>query len=280
MFVTRSYHALAFDFSLAVEVEELGRYLEWLLDGFVEPDAPATQYAVVPGPDDPAGVQLLLDGELVLQAADPLAFTGSFVHWLNQQATKAEYAVMSHAGGVERDGVGCVLPAHMEFGKTTLTTGLVRNGFAYLSDEAVAFDWETGEIDPYPKPLSIDPGSQFLFPELAPPPPPGVDEMDSGQWQVPPSLIRSGAVGSRCRARYVVFPQYEADATTRLEPIPRSEGLVELAKNTFHFRDHARRALDSLARVIRGVDCYRLTVGDLDAACDLVDELMESGSRA
>ena len=272
--LTRSYHALALDFSLAVESEELGRYLEWLLDGFVEPDGPVTRYSVVRGADDSAGVRLLLDGELVLQATDARAFVASLVQWLNQQATNPEYAVMSHAGGVERGGVACVLPAHMESGKTTLTTGLVRKGFAYLTDEAVAFDWETGEIDPYPKPLSIDPGSQFLFRELTPPLPPGVEATDSAQWQIPPSAIRPDAVGTRCWARYVVFPNYEEGATTLLQPIGRAEGLVELAKNTFQFREHPRRGLDSLARVIRDVDCYRLTVGDLDRACELIDDLM------
>ena len=44
----------------------------------------------------------------------------------------------------------------MESGKTTLTAGLVRAGFDYLSDEAVAFDWDTLDIVPYAKPLSID----------------------------------------------------------------------------------------------------------------------------
>jgi hypothetical protein len=277
MLVTRGYHALALDFSLAVEAEELGAHLEWLLDGFPEPEGVPTQYAVKRGADDPQAVRLVFDEEVVLHAHDSRAFVADLVQWLNQQATKPDYAVTSHAGGVERGGVACVLPAHPESGKTTLTTGLVRSGFNYLTDEAVAFDWDTGAIDPYPKPLSIDPGSQFLFPELVPPLPPGVEERDAGQWQVPPSAIRPDAVAARCRARYVVFPRYEENETTTLAAIPRSEGLVELAKNTFHFRDHSRRALDSLARVIRDVDCYRLTVGDLDTACALIDELMDPG---
>src|SRR5207344_950749 len=131
------------------------------------------------------------------------------VQWLNQQAVDPEYSVTGHAGGIERDGVACVLPADPESGKTTLTTGLVRAGYSYLTDEAVSFDWETGEIEPYPKPLSIDPGSQFLFPELEPSLPPGADGEADGQWQVPPSSIRTDAVGGRCRAAYVVFPKYE-----------------------------------------------------------------------
>jgi hypothetical protein len=57
--------------------------------------------------------------------------------------------------------------------------------------------------------------------------------------------------------------------------VTRAEALVELAKNTFRFREHPRRALDALALVVREVECYRLCVGDLDEAVDHVAELME-----
>ena len=223
------------------------------------------------------GIRLTLDGETIVRVGDTRQLVASLVQWLNEKAVDPEYAVMGHAGGVERNGVACVLPADPESGKTTLTTGLVRAGYSYLTDEAVSFDWETGEIEPYPKPLSIDPGSQYLFPELAPPLPPGTEDEREGQWQVPPLSIRADAIGGRCRASFVVFPEYEADTTTSIERIPRAEALVELTKNTFRFREHPRRSFDSLARVISEVECYRLSVGDLDAACALIDELM-SGS--
>ena len=102
MHLTRSYHALALDFSLAVESEELAAYLEWLLDGFVPANGPLNQYDVAPGADEPDGVRLMLDNEVVLQASDSRAFVASMVQWLNQQATKPEYAVkvgQSHKAG-------------------------------------------------------------------------------------------------------------------------------------------------------------------------------------
>jgi hypothetical protein len=273
VYVTRGYHALAFDFSLAVDDDEFGHYLDWLLDGFPEAADPV-RYAVR---STETGPRLELHDDVVLQSAGTKAFVASLVPWLNQQAVDPEYAVTAHAGGVEREGRACVMPADPESGKTTLTTGLVHAGYSYLTDEAVSFDWDTGEIEPFPKPLSIDPGSQYLFPELAPPPPPGAGGDPDGQWNVPPSSIRSDAVGGRCRAAYVVFPKYDGDAATRLEPVTRAEALVELAKNTFRFREHPRRALDTLSGVIREVDCYRLTVGHLDDACRVIDELMSSG---
>jgi hypothetical protein len=270
--VTRAYHALALDFMLAVDDEAFGRYLEWLLAGFPEPSAAPVRYEVVHAD---GSICLLHAGDELVRTNDALGFVGSFVQWLNQQVTDPDYAVMSHAGAVSCGGVACVFPAHMESGKTTLTTGLVRAGFEYVTDEAVAFDLATGEIEPYPKPLSIDPGSQFLFRELEPPLPVGEVRAENAQWQVPPDAIRPGAVARRCRARWVVFPKYEAGVETALEPMTRAEGLVELARNTFRFRDHPRRSLDVLAGVIREVACYHLRVGDLDAACAIVAELMD-----
>jgi hypothetical protein len=166
-----------------------------------------------------------------------------------------------------------MFPAHMESGKTTLTAGLVRAWFRYLSDEVVAFDWDTGLVEPFPKPLTVDEGSWYLFPELEPAPAPGETAPPDKQWQVPPRAIRADAVGAPCRVHYVVFPRYEPDADTVLVPMSRGDGLVELAKNTFQFNEHARRALDVLASVVRGAECYRLTVGDLDHACAVVQEL-------
>ena len=271
MHVTRGYHALALDFSLAVQDDELCSYLEWLLDGFDEPTS-SDQYVVVSGVGDPPRIELRRDDVVEFSGSSGADFVDNLVQWINRNAVDPDYAVMSHAGGVERGGVACVLPADPESGKTTLTTGLVRAGYSYLTDEAVSFDWNTIEIEPFPKPLSIDPGSQHLFPELRPP---LLDERDGPtQWQVPPSVIRDDAIGGPCRARYVIFPKYVEHAKTRLEPVSRAEALVEMAKNTFRFREHPRRGLDALSRVIREVECARLIVGDLDDACALIDQLM------
>src|SRR5262249_17304833 len=139
----------------------------------------------------------------------------------------------------------------------------------------VAFSLADGSIEPYPKPLTIDPGSQFLFPELKPPLPAGCERKIGAQWQVPPHAIRRDAVATTCRARWVVFPAYDEGAETRLEVVPRAEALVEMAKNTFRFRDHPRRALDVLSAIVRDVECHRLRVGNLDDAVRIVSELMD-----
>src|SRR5262249_58546343 len=94
------------------------------------------------------------------------------VHSLTRHLIEEANALGIHAGGVALDGTAVALPAAMESGKSTLTAGLVRAGYAYLTDEAVMLDWETSAVIPFPKPISLDPGSWRLFPELAPDAPP------------------------------------------------------------------------------------------------------------
>jgi hypothetical protein len=272
---TRGFHALAHDFSIVATSARVRNHFETLFAALPEAERIGTEYVMRNRTRRGAErtLELVRDDSVVLSASGVGALAESLVHYVNQQAISTDYAVTCHAGGVELDGMGIVFPAHMESGKTTLTAGLVRAGFAYLTDEAVAFDRATGLIEPYPKPLSIDAGSHPLFPELEPPPAPGDDSVPDAQWQVPPDAIRPGAVGTPCAARLIVFPTYQEGAVTAIETLAPAAALVELATNTFKFRDDPRRSLETLAEVIRGGESFRLVVGDLHDACRLVSEL-------
>lgn len=271
-YTTRAFHALAHDFVVVSESRAVGEYLGGLLDAFPDARGDVAEYRVR---FEGERFVIELDGNTVVSEPTVGMLVSGFVHALNQRAISGDYAVICHAGGVERDGVGFVFPAHTESGKTTLTTGLVRAGFDYLSDEGVAFDPATGMIEPFPKPLSIDAGSQHLFPELEPAPAPGDDAAPDGQWQVPADAIRPGAVGQPCPARFILFPSYQKGARTELEELSRAVTLIELATNTFQFRDRARASLEVLAGVVEGARGFRLVVGDLHDACALVTALAD-----
>ena len=90
----------------------------------------------------------------------------------------------------------------------------------------------------------------------------------------PATAIRPGAVAGPCPVVVVVFPRYEAGANTVLEPLGRAEALVELARNTFRFKERGAPELELLAEVARGAECYRLTMGGLAPAVDLVAGLL------
>lgn len=246
--------------------------------GFPPVDATDHRLEVVPEAEPAEGEapawELLIDGSTCGRADDPGGLLSTLVGALNRSAADASHHVLVHAGAVERNGVGVVLPAPMESGKTTLTAGLVRAGFGYLTDEAAAFDRATRTLVSYPKPLSLDRGSWPLFPELEPDEAFPSDAYKAKQWQVPPEAVRAGALGAPCTARFVVFPAYAEGAPTRLEALSRAEALVALARNTFRFDREGRPTFALLADVLRNAEAFRLPHGDLDAAVELVSGLV------
>jgi hypothetical protein len=265
---------LGYTMTLAAPDPDLADYLQRLYAAF--PLASRAEHSYSIEPDDTGRATLLVDGEHVGSADEPEGLVALLVNHCNRRAAEQAPQVLVHAGGVERHGTGAMLPASMEAGKTTLTTGLVRAGFRYLTDEAVAIDRTTHTAVPYPKPMSIDPGSWALFPELEPDEPLPTNGYKADQWQVPPAAIRADAVGGPCAIGFIVFPVYEAGATTELIPLTRGEALVELAKNTFRFDAEGRPTLEVLAEVVRGAEVYRLPNGDLADAVAAVTRLFDA----
>jgi hypothetical protein len=243
------------------------------------PIATRAEHRVVvePAPDDGSGLswRLVVDDVPSTHAATAGALLGALVGTVNRATAEASPHVLVHAGAVERRGVGIVLPAPMESGKSTLTTALVRAGFGYLTDEAAAFDRTTRMLVPYPKPITLDEGSWALFPELEPHEPFTDNAYKARQWQVLATDLGPGAVGRSCPARFVVFPAYAPDATTRLVPLGRAEALVELARNTFGFDREGKPTFALLAEVLRGAEAFRLPLRDLDTAVGLVSGLVD-----
>lgn len=265
----------ALDVTFRVEAAEpsTARYLDHLLRAFPASEHADLHYRIAS--DEAGGATLTCDGEVVASGVDEGSVAVRVVTHLNRRVAASDDHLLVHAAGCALDGVGVVLPGPMEAGKTTIVTALVRRGFGYLTDEAVAFDWATGRIDAYPKPLSIDPGSWPLFPDLEPAADLPGDGYKASQWQVAPDDIRPGAVASSSTARLVVFPRFTRDAGAVLEPVPRATALYDLAGCTFRFPEHGRRALDLLGAIVAGADCYRLATGDLAGAVDLVAALVD-----
>jgi hypothetical protein len=275
---TACFDALGYAFRVFAHDATLTEYLSELFADLATSAPDGHRYVLRPTSDhrDDARCDVVLDGRLVFRAPTAEQLVATLVRAVNAEAIERCGLVALHAGGVERDGLGLVFPGRMEAGKTTLVAGLVRAGMGYLTDEAVVIDPEALLIRPYPKPLSLDPGSWALFPELEPNAPLASDGYKRDHWQVPSAAIRPGARGRSCPVRLVVFPRYARGATTELQPLRRAEALVQLAKHTFHFKEQSRVALDLLADVIRPAACYHLTIGDLDEAVALLWNLAGS----
>jgi hypothetical protein len=178
--------------------------------------------------------------------------------------------VVLHAAAATRAGITVVLPGDQEHGKTTTVAGLLRGGYDYVTDEAVALDPTTLRITSFPKALSIDEGAWPLFPECR-----GLFGDDARQWQVRAERLGARSLGGTVPPpRLVVFPRYRAGAPTVARPISAGDAVRRLVSCTFRFPDDPSRNLAALAVLAQEASTADLQIGDLDDAVSAIDRML------
>jgi hypothetical protein len=135
-------------------------------------DGPARHQAEIRLADVGEGVLLFRDGAPVY-FAPRISALGPAVkgHFLGLSLNHHPYLFQIHAGVVERDGSLLILPAIAGSGKSSLTSGLLRAGWRYLSDETAPLAPDTLRVRPVPLAMATKTGAwpllQPYFPELA-----------------------------------------------------------------------------------------------------------------
>ncbi|MHB1739507.1 MAG: hypothetical protein ACYCXA_08535 [Actinomycetes bacterium] len=282
---TPTYQALGLRFRVETDVAELQPYLLRTFSG-LEVVGPAG--AGVPAGDGvPAsrrtvcfGLHRAMDGAPVVLTRDGAEIEGSghrsyavamlLWHFNNTvvAATTPTHVVL-HAAAAERDGVGVVLPAPMESGKTTTVAGLMRAGWRYLTDEASAIDPATLQVTPFPKALAVDQGSWEVLADLDP----GEPRPVPTQWQVPPTWPAGADRHRPVVPRLIVFPRYAAGQATHARQVRAGEAVRLLVPSTFAFDRSPQRNLDTLAGLVRQCRCMELTIGELGEAVAVIEGL-------
>ena len=219
----------------------------------------------------------VLRNDLVIGERHSAAGVLELLQWaINRQVIEGSCVdrILLHAGAVSRDGVAVVLPAAMESGKTTLTTGLLDRGCEYLTDEAAAVDRDL-TVTGYPKPLSIDPGAWEVLTHHRPHLEPALDGYLDRQWLVP--VVPIAAVAGRARLGAVVLPRYEAQAPTRVERLSGAAALTALAHCTFVPEDATMPVghVGQLSAIVHAVPVHRMVSGDLAEACAAVLDVLD-----
>lgn len=266
-----TYDALSHRFTVSVPPGSLADEIERVLVELSTPATTTPSHGPQPSHLSRYVVRTVDVDELVLEvdgdridAGPTAAHVLAMLLWdVNRQAVAATATdhVVLHAGAVEVDGRVIVLPAPMEAGKTTLVTALVRAGAGYLSDELATIPEPGTHVLPYPKALSLDPGSWDLFPDLAP-----TAERRAAsphQWLVVPEALRPGATRhDPVPLGRVVLPRHRPGHVTRLTRLDPIGALKVLAECTFSFHEEPARLLPRLARLVETVPVDALTVGD------------------
>lgn len=184
-----------------------------------------------------------------------------------------------HAGVLEVDGQGVILPAAPGSGKTTLTAALAARGWRYLSDEFALIDPETLSLHPYPKALCVKEGSFDALERVGLLAKPRREYLKGKKGKVTfisPNGLGPGAIGGCCPVRHIIFCRYEPNARPVLTPISRAAAVLRLTQQSFNFLKFRSRGIEILAGVVRGAQCYELLAGPLEETRSLVERAVRS----
>jgi hypothetical protein len=265
---TPQYSALEHSFVLSADDESVDVYLRHVFASLEHASGrPSSRYEISIATGPSPLYSLAIDDQVVSRAASMGRILSRLCSHLNRAAIASyKRGPLLHAAAAETGGRAVLLPGSMEVGKSTLVTALVAGGWSYLGDEAIGIDWTDGSLHGYPKPISLDPGSWPVFPEMRPRGKGMLATVDAVQWQVP---VHSGNVTVRSKPGLIVFPSYRKDVETGLRPIRRSAALVRALESAFRTQ-HRPRDFDALARLVSSAACYELRYDDVVVARHLM----------
>jgi len=271
-------HYRAIDFRFTVETDIPGAFatVDRLFAPFRDaaPAGPRRTYRLGTSGSEPDRFELLLDGASIQRPASP----GSMLDWMildvtAEAVTQTSDLVCVHASAATLDGRAIILPAPPEHGKSTTVAGLVRAGWDLLTDEAALFDLGDDLLHPFPRPMMLSETSLAALPGLADSLPSSYETFRRLNHHLTADDLRPGALASPARVAFVVFPSYAPGRTTELVALARSEALMEMLHGTFNLQRVGGKGVETLGRVVRAADCYRLHIGALEPAVGLIREL-------
>ncbi len=191
-------------------------------------------------------------------------------------STQAHQYLIIHAAAVEKSGQVAILPAPPGSGKSTLAAGLVLSGWRLLSDELTLIDRKTGLIHPLPRPVSLKNHSIEVIRQFSPDVYINRASLDTIKGTVahmrPPrdSVMRQHETA---RPGWVIFPKWEAGASTHLTPRSQAQTFMFLAQNAFNYSHLGEDGFRVGSALIDQSICYDFRYSKLDEAITAFDQL-------
>lgn len=191
------------------------------------------------------------------------------------------FHLMLHAGAVEFNGRGIVLPALPGSGKSTLTAALALRGCRLLSDEFGVVRLTDGSLMPLLKLValkneSIDVISRFSPDAVIGPRFPKTRKGTVAHLAPTPEAV--ARMHEPVRPALIVFPRYRADEGLHIDPVPRSRAFGRLTVNSFNAELLGPEGFEAIGRLLQRCRCFQVTYGNLEQAVDAIKELASAPS--
>jgi len=179
------------------------------------------------------------------------------------------------AGGVGVTGGALIMPSPPEPRLAALVAKLVGLGADYIGDEMVRIDPVFHHVHPSPLPLLVDVRDLELFPELSRVHGGRVrrdiEKLGADSPRRPVSITELGGKTSPpVPIRAIVFPSFDPDSVTQLQPIGRAEAAYRFLRallNGYVWRD---RALLFARDLFQATPCMQLNVRSIPEAAEVL----------
>ena len=273
---------LSYRFAVRTDDARLGRLVDRLFAGLRDPDdrEPVDHWYSLTASDGSDGtMDVTRDNEPVALGQRPGDALGWVMWDVNRSAAEAGAGhLLFHSGALDAGGSGVLVPGASGSGKSTLVAGLARAGLGYLTDELTALDMTSGRLLPYPKPITVKPGSFVAVADMDPDRERGrddaVDPWSGEEWLVAVGEGTGRRIGGPCEPGLVVVPRYDPSADTELTPLSDTEAFFALALHAVNLIPHGAAGSETLGRLAARCRCFALAMSDLDEACGLVARLV------
>jgi len=179
-----------------------------------------------------------------------------------------------HAAALETAGRGLLLPGRSQSGKSTLAAALAAAGFGFLGDDTIVLAADTLDARAVPFGISVKDGAWNLlasrFPCLPDLPIHVRPDGKRVRYLLPDAL----RLESHVPVKWIVFPEYSADAHAELVPVSRPAALSQLLSGVTALGDGLTSAkVDRLVQWIGRTECYVLRLSALEPAVALLADL-------
>lgn len=190
-------------------------------------------------------------------------------------ASSNQYLIL-HAAVVEKNGSAIILPGMPGAGKSTLCASLVLDGWRLLSDEMTLFDREKNTVTPVPRPIALKNQSiqiiRSRYPEAVFGP--EIHETSKGTIShIRPSSLSTEQMFQTATPRHILFPKYEAGASSQLTRASSAKTFYELAENSFNFHVLGQRGFNGMKALVDQCSCHHLRYSFLDEAHEIIDKI-------
>lgn len=175
-----------------------------------------------------------------------------------------------HASAVAKENAAIIFPALPQAGKTSILIGMLKRGFSYLGDDRTPVHYENAYVHPYPTALCVKESGVKLFDEL-----PALCQSNNAinqnwGWLIPVQNIANCCISEDCQIRFIVFPKYRPECSTRIIPISKADSCIRLMYLANSFRLYKKNSLNIVDKMVRHSECFELIHSDINAALDLI----------